>query len=196
MSRAYTDEQKARNRERVRAWKRANRHRVKAFATPELQAEYNREYREKNRERISEQRKAAYAANADERRKKSNDYYHANRDVMLERQRDYCARNSARNVARATAWQKANPEKASAQRAASNALRLKRHPPWVDRRACKAFYDIAVRASACTGIKFEVDHIYPLRGKLCSGLHVPWNLRVIPRAANRRKANKVLEAAP
>ena len=37
----------------------------------------------------------------------------------------------------------------------------------------------------------EVDHIIPLQGQFVSGLHVPENLRVIPRSINRSKRNKV-----
>jgi len=32
---------------------------------------------------------------------------------------------------------------------------------------------------ALTGTDYQVDHYYPIMGKLCSGLHVPENMRII-----------------
>lgn len=62
-------------------------------------------------------------------------------------------------------------------------------PPWVDKRAIKAVYEEARRISKETGIRHEVDHIWPIVHESFSGLHVPWNLRVIPSPQNSTKRN-------
>ena len=63
-------------------------------------------------------------------------------------------------------------------------------PPWVRREELVAIYVIAQRKSLETGIPHDVDHVWPLQGKGFVGLHVPWNLQVIPRTENIRKYNK------
>ena len=55
------------------------------------------------------------------------------------------------------------------------------------------FYIESVRLSKETNIPHQVDHIIPLQGETVSGLHVPWNLRVITREENYKKGNKLLE---
>lgn len=88
---------------------------------------------------------------------------------------------------------KAKPEVYAAMAARRRAAILERTPEWSDAQACVGFYQIAARVSKCLGISFEVDHIEPLVWKDRSGLHVPYNLRVIPKYANQRKGNRPLE---
>lgn len=41
--------------------------------------------------------------------------------------------------------------------------------------------------AARNGVALEVDHVVPLQGRKVSGLHVPENLKIIPKLDNRTK---------
>jgi len=92
-------------------------------------------------------------------------------------------------------WRKRNPEKVSTSHRVwreANKLKCRERsrtyiirkqkamPPWVDRQQIKEIY-----LSCPEG--YHVDHIIPLKGRLVSGLHVPWNLRVIHWKPNSQK---------
>ena len=84
---------------------------------------------------------------------------------------------------------------------AANVAARKKHirlatPKWLTKEhkiAIRAFYEEAERLKSETGIDHEVDHIVPIRGGIVSGLHVPWNLRVITAAENQTKNRKLIE---
>ena len=88
-------------------------------------------------------------------------------------------------------WSKNNKGKRNAITAARRAAIRKRCPLWADRNAIAAVYVEAARISKETGVPHEVDHIYPLQGKLVSGLHVHNNLRIIKKTDNRSKGNSL-----
>jgi 5-methylcytosine-specific restriction endonuclease McrA len=63
----------------------------------------------------------------------------------------------------------------------------RRTPPWADMDAIRAIYKEAKRLCELTGEAYVVDHIVPKCGKIVSGLHLPWNLRIIHWLENARK---------
>jgi hypothetical protein len=74
------------------------------------------------------------------------------------------------------------------------ASKLQRTPKWltdIDMERISTQYQLAALLTKVTNSPWEVDHIIPLQGKSVSGLHVPSNLRVITRAKNRSKQNKM-----
>lgn len=77
----------------------------------------------------------------------------------------------------------------NARNALHHERRRLRCPQWADKQAILAVYREAQRMTRATGIEHEVDHIVPLCGRMVSGLHVHWNLHVIPKADNQAKGN-------
>lgn len=91
-------------------------------------------------------------------------------------------------------WCSRNRSLRNAAQGKIRAKRLMRVPVWLTETHCaqiEIFYDAASRLSKELGIAFHVDHIVPLNGKNVSGLHVPWNLQVLPADENLTKSNKV-----
>lgn len=64
-------------------------------------------------------------------------------------------------------------------------------PKWRDRVAIKAVYDEARKLTLETGVVHHVDHYYPLQGGFACGLHVHWNLRIMPASENCAKNNAI-----
>lgn len=195
------------NKEDQIAWSRARylRHREailvekkeRRISDPEFAAKLktqDRAYYDKNKKAIcvlQAQRyadKPGFSLGAKARAKK---YYLANKEQSLRKSAENKRANAPRERARRRAWNKAHPEYCLAARAFRRALEALATPPWVDRAALQEKYAIAAQATARTGLKHVVDHFYPIKHRLLSGLHVPWNLRVIINHANSMKHNKV-----
>lgn len=90
-------------------------------------------------------------------------------------------------------WRAGNRAQLQAAKALRKASLLQRTPKWLtsdDRAEMRAIYRFALRMRRMTGRSWHVDHIVPLRGKDVCGLHVPWNLRVIPARMNLQKGNR------
>ena len=87
--------------------------------------------------------------------------------------------------------------KAKAARRERSRLRkvLKSHPSvpnWLTVEQKKEIRKIYLHAADCravTGEEYHVDHIIPLKGETVCGLHVPWNLQVLPASINVSKSN-------
>jgi hypothetical protein len=134
-------------------------------------------------------------------------WYEVNKEVHHARVRRWQAENKDKVRADAKVWETANPEKVKAKRnryikrhpdkhtawaVASVARRAKRMPKWLsadDKWLLRQAYALAKQRTQMLGFVWEVDHIIPLRGAAVSGLHVPTNVQVIPKALNRLKRN-------
>jgi len=90
-------------------------------------------------------------------------------------------------------WAKRNQGKVNAKSMKRFSSKILRTPPWLTAKQLleiQGFYIRAKIAEDFTGEKWHVDHIIPLQGKTVSGLHVPWNLQLLPALKNISKGNK------
>ena len=89
-----------------------------------------------------------------------------------------------------------SPDVANAKNAKYRALKLQRTPKWLSKSQYKDIlkvYSKCRKVSRKTGVKHEVDHIVPLKGRDVCGLHVPWNLQIITKSNNAKKGNRYNE---
>ena len=93
-----------------------------------------------------------------------------------------------------------NTPTGKARKKRSTALRDRRSrqatPKWLTAEQRKQIVDIYEHMRDCravTGEDYHVDHIVPLRGDNICGLHVPWNLQVLPAYINISKSNSFEE---
>lgn len=145
----------------------------------EKRADYFREYNK--REDVKERKNAWYEVNREQ-------VIQAAATRPLEVKRVYQKTWKERNVV----WVRADTKS-----------RRRKHrlatPKWLSRKQkseIRQIYQIAITMSKTTGEQYVVDHIVPLRSELVCGLHVPWNLRVIPQQENLLKSNKLIDTTP
>ena len=124
------------------------------------------------------------------------EYYAANKEKMsVYNAKGYRERYRAKRLVQAKQWAQDNPGMANANKKAYKVAKINACPPWVRSNpelmwVMSQVYELAVMRSEMFGFPWHVDHVVPLRGKVVSGLHVPWNLQVIPGVDNMSKSNK------
>lgn len=152
-------------------------------------SEYNKSYCKQNAEELSDKHRVRYADKRETRLIQNQEWYRSNDAHAREKRQQW--RNENRELSREITrnWAANNYSKVLANAAARRADKLRATPPWADMAAIGAIYAKAVEMRA-QGFDVHVDHHYPLRGATVSGLHVHWNLRIIPAQQNLRKRNK------
>lgn len=141
----------------------------------------------------SEERKARYAANPEADRARSARFRKEHPGYYREYLKNWYEDNKQASVRNAKAWVARNPAKRSEVLKRYGLNRMRRVPPWLTeehRQKIEEFYVVAAYLRQSTGEDWHVDHIVPLCGKKVNGLHVPWNLQVLPADLNRKKGNK------
>lgn len=148
-----------------------------------------------------------YIENSEEYKERYKVWIENNTKSYLERKKNYFSREEVKVASRERTrrWKAENPERkrqmdlefkeknralVTSYKGKYRAARKMATPPWLTSEhinEIRQVYKEARRLSLETGIPHEVDHIVPLAGKIVSGLHVPWNLRAIPKTENNRR---------
>lgn len=129
-------------------------------------SEYSKEYNK--REDVVERKRAR------ERQK-----YKERKDYFSEKNRKYRMQN---------------PQKFAFHASKSRRGKKFATPEWLSSdqlNQIERFYEHARDCTITVGEKYQVDHMVPLKGKNVCGLHVPWNLQVLPSDMNISKGNKM-----
>jgi hypothetical protein len=122
-------------------------------------------------------------------------WYRANKEHKKQYFVEWKAKNGDRHRESYRRWARANPGRINALIARRNAAKLRATPQWADQAAIRAIYQEALRLTRQTGIRYEVDHIVPLRSPVVCGLHIAANLQILTSAANKTKSNNFPLAA-
>lgn len=146
---------------------------------PERVKETQRKNEAKNRTKRSAQRMILYWKDPEKSRAILRKSYAKHREKRRQEKRDEWQYNSAVLIARSRRKEKK--------------LKEFQTPKWLTPRQqteIQAWYNLAKDLQWLSEEPLQVDHIVPLNGKHVSGLHVPWNLQILPRSLNIAKGNK------
>ena len=125
-----------------------------------------------------------YAArNKEAANKRASEWYYNNYEYVI-----------VKNQIVSKQWRKEHKDKNTAKAARYRSSKLKATPSWLTEEQLnqiESFYWLSKVQYELTDTKYHVDHIVPLKGKTVCGLHVPWNLQVIPALENICKGNKI-----
>jgi hypothetical protein len=135
-------------------------------------------YDESNKSKKSEYNKKYKISNKDYLRVVNKEYYEKNREWRLSYLKD---------------WRNNNPDVVAYHGVKRRQKNRQATPDWLTKEQkghIKAIYQHAKDCNLVGEGSYEVDHIIPIQGESVCGLHVPWNLQVIPMDVNRAKNNQ------
>jgi hypothetical protein len=148
---------------------------------------YSSKYKSENKEKV-----LAYSKDYGRRA------YLENREAKLAWQKDYRLRNleyrREYDRSQGKRYYERNKDSAMERSARRRATKHNATPPWLDSahiERLKSIYKTCRKVSKTTGKPHHVDHIVPLQGDNICGLHVWWNLRIIPASMNLSKGNNL-----
>jgi hypothetical protein len=152
----------------------------------------------KNHYENQEQRKARFKADHAKRVLENPNFYAETyaryRESSLATAKQYYQDHIEERKAKQRLWSKTNRGTANALSKRYKLKKVNATPKWLTPEQIynmQCTYKVAAQLSETSSQKWHVDHIVPIRGKDVCGLHVPWNLQVLPAKMNMQKGNRI-----
>lgn len=161
--------------------------------------EYSRKHYHLNKEENNIRAKIYRSNNKDKikqiKYKCDKEYYLKNSEKIKSRAKNHRLQNIDHYKENKKRYKKENAGKVNALGAKRHAAKLKATPSWLSKEQLKEIEQYYIEAKELQWLSDPtdplcVDHIEPLQGKDRCGLHVPWNLQILPRSLNSKKGNK------
>lgn len=150
-------------------------------------------HRERNKAKLSAQKKEWYCKNKEHCKAKSKKNRQNNKARCQKLQKEYYSKNKSKIRATNKKWAARNRGKCNSYKAKYKSTKIQATPPWLTYEHLAEIEELYQWAKDLqwlnNGEPLHVDHIIPLQGVDVCGLHVPWNLRIIPASENCKKSN-------
>jgi hypothetical protein len=180
----YRRKERLNNPEKIAAAKAKNYQENK-----EYYSQKNKLWKEENEEKNKKYHENYRTTNAVKVKEVKDKWYDEHREHILDRAHENYEKNKEKIIERVKQYKILNPGVATASNAKRRAQELQATPKWL---TTEQLSEISIFYQK-TPEGFQVDHIIPLQGKTCCGLHVPWNLQHIPKKMNQQKHNSIWE---
>lgn len=153
-------------------------------------AEYMKNWQKKNKEKLKKYNSNYKKENKLKIAEKMKIYRNEKKLKIVDKTKQYRQENKEK----LKKYRQENKEKINAHTAIRRAKKINATPKWLTKdhfNQIQDFYTLAKELQWLCDEPLHVDHIVPLQGKTVSGLHVPWNLQIIPKSQNIKKNNKL-----
>jgi len=175
--------------ENIDKYREGSRRRYKN--NPEVKVR-SQKWREENKELMRSYRKKWAESNMEKQRENVKNYSAKNLDKIRIKSARWRANNPEKLKFFEAKARIRNSYKINAKNSMRRANKIMATPSWLtsmQKAQMQWFYFAAKMMSDTSGVSHHVDHIHPLQGNNFTGLHAPWNLRVIKASENISKGN-------